>query len=110
MIRTPEQYVESLRDGRRIYLNGEKIEDITKHPQFQGPINGRALSYALYNHPKFKDLLTIEENGDRYLFYGKQPKSAEEAGQKKKSLHHLHALGCRHERYGTGRPGRFGEL
>ena len=68
MIRTPQQYVESLRDGRRIYLNGERIEDITKHPQFQGHINGRALSYALYHHPKFKDLLTIEENGDRYLF------------------------------------------
>src|SRR4030042_646443 len=78
MIRTPEQYVESLRDGRIIYLNGEKIEDITKHPQFQGPINGRALSYALYHHPKFKDLLTIEEDGDRYLFLWKQPKSAEE--------------------------------
>jgi 4-hydroxybutyryl-CoA dehydratase/vinylacetyl-CoA-Delta-isomerase len=78
MIRTPKQYVESLRDGRIIYLNGEKIEDITKHPQFQGPINGRALSYALYHHPKFKDLLTIEEDGDRYLFLWKQPKSAEE--------------------------------
>ena len=31
MIRTPEQYIESLRDGRIIYLNGEKIPDITKN-------------------------------------------------------------------------------
>ena len=65
MIRTPEQYVESLRDGRRVFLNGEKIPDITANEEYKGPINARAMSYMLYNHPEFKDLLTIEENGDR---------------------------------------------
>ncbi len=78
MIRTPEQYVESLRDGRIIYLDGEKIPDITKHPSFKGPINSRAMSYALYNHPEFKDLLTVEEDGDRYLFLWNQPKTSED--------------------------------
>ncbi len=78
MIRTAQQYVESLNDGRVIYLNGEKIPDITKHPKMKGPINARATSYVLYNHPKFKDLLTIEEDGDRYLFLWKQPTTAEE--------------------------------
>ncbi|TET86608.1 MAG: hypothetical protein E3J34_03560, partial [Dehalococcoidia bacterium] len=78
MIRTAKQYVESLNDGRVIYLNGEKIPDITKHPKMKGPINARAMSYVLYNHPKFKDLLTIEEDGDRYLFLWKQPTTAEE--------------------------------
>ena len=31
-IRTAEEYKESLRDGRRVYIRGEKVEDITKHP------------------------------------------------------------------------------
>ncbi len=78
MLRTAKQYVESLNDGRVIYLNGQKIPDITKHPAFRGSINARALSYELYNHPKFKDLLTIEENGERFLFLWKQPKTAED--------------------------------
>ena len=78
MIRTSKQYVESLIDGRRIYLNGERIPDITKHPAFRGSINARAMSYELYNHPRFKDLLTVEENGDRYLFLWNQPKTAED--------------------------------
>jgi 4-hydroxybutyryl-CoA dehydratase/vinylacetyl-CoA-Delta-isomerase len=78
MIRTPEQYVESLRDGRKIFLDGEKIPDITEHEAFRGPINARAMSYMLYNYPKFKDFLTVEENGDRYLFLWNQPKTAEE--------------------------------
>ena len=78
MIRTVEQYVESLRDGRVIYINGERVPDITKNPLFKGPINGRAMSYHLYNHPKFKDLLTIEENNERYLFLWKQPRNSED--------------------------------
>ena len=61
MIRTPEQYVESLRDGRKIFLDGERIPDITENEEFRGPINARAMSYMLYNHPKFKDFLTIED-------------------------------------------------
>ena len=78
MIRTPKQYVESLNDGRVIYLDGEKIPDITKHPAFKGSINARALCYALYDDPKFRDLLTIEEDGDRFLFLWNQPKTAED--------------------------------
>ena len=80
MIRTAEQYVESLNDGRVIYLNGERIPDITKHPAFKGSINARALSYTLYDHPRFKDLLTIEEDGDRFLFLWNQPKTAARDG------------------------------
>jgi aromatic ring hydroxylase len=33
MIRTGEEYRESLRDGREIYMNGEKIADVTTHVQ-----------------------------------------------------------------------------
>jgi len=78
MIRTPEQYIESLRDGRVIFLDGEKVADITKHPSFKGSINARAYSYALCHDPQFKDLLTIEEDGDRYLFLWNQPKNSED--------------------------------
>lgn len=78
MIRTPEQYIASLRDGRTIYLNGEKIPDITKHPHLMGAINYRARSYALANDPKWRDLMTMEENGERVMFLWKQPKTAED--------------------------------
>jgi hypothetical protein len=47
-------------------------------PPMQGAINVGALNYKLCNDPKFRDLLTNEEDGDRYLFLWKQPQSAEE--------------------------------
>ena len=78
MVRTPEQYVESLKDGRLIYLNGERIPDITKHPRIKGAINHRARSYALANDPKWRDLITMEEDGERVMFLWKQPKTAED--------------------------------
>ena len=78
VLRTAKQYVESLNDGRIIYFNGEKVPDITKHPAFRGSINARALAYELYDHPKFRDLLTVEEDGERFLFLWKQPKTAED--------------------------------
>ncbi len=78
MLRTAEQYVKSLNDGRVIYFNGEKIKDITKHPYMKPTINARAMSYALYDDPYFRDLLTTEEDGERYLFLWKQPKTAED--------------------------------
>ena len=31
-IRTVDEYKKSLRDGRRVYIMGEKVEDVTAHP------------------------------------------------------------------------------
>ena len=31
-IRTPEEYRQSLKDGRSVYMFGEKVEDVTTHP------------------------------------------------------------------------------
>ena len=35
MIRTGEQYRESLRDGREVWINGERVKDVTRHPSVQ---------------------------------------------------------------------------
>ena len=76
MLRTAKQYVESLRDGREIWLDGKKIADITKDPMFHGPINARAMSYDLNHDPEMGPLLTKGEDPNRYLFLWDQPKSA----------------------------------
>src|SRR2546425_1268266 len=35
MLKTGKEHVESLRDGRVVYLGSERIEDITTHPAFR---------------------------------------------------------------------------
>lgn len=36
--RTGQEYIEGLRDGRSIYVNGELVHDVTQHPPFRGVI------------------------------------------------------------------------
>ena len=45
-MRTGKQYVEGLRDDRRIYINGEIVRDVTKYPPLQGVIRQLAALYV----------------------------------------------------------------
>ena len=47
-LKTPEEYVESLRDGRVTYWDGERIDDITTHPRFRVPINVVSRDYDYF--------------------------------------------------------------
>jgi len=68
-LRTPKQYLESLRDGRVVYINGEKVEDVTKHPILSITNNWVAMDYVMSNDPQFQDLLTdMDEDGERVSF------------------------------------------
>jgi hypothetical protein len=35
MIRMGEQYRDSIRDGRQVWINGGRVEDVTAHPIFR---------------------------------------------------------------------------
>ncbi|NJN40582.1 MAG: hypothetical protein HC807_06785, partial [Gammaproteobacteria bacterium] len=36
MLKTGAEYLESIRDGRTVYLADERIGDVTAHPAFRG--------------------------------------------------------------------------
>lgn len=44
-MRTGAAYVESLRDGRAVFLDGERVKDVTAHPAFAEPIRRIAETY-----------------------------------------------------------------
>jgi aromatic ring hydroxylase len=55
---TGAEYIESLRDDREVYLNGERVKDVTEHPAFRNPIPMTARLYDALHDPKYKDVLT----------------------------------------------------
>ena len=55
-IRTGSEFRESLRDGRTIYVDGQRISDVTAYPPFQGTIDTLASLYDLQH--EHRDLLT----------------------------------------------------
>lgn len=54
-IRTGSAFVESLRDERVVYVNGERLTDITTYPPFQGILATLASLYDL-NHTRPEEL------------------------------------------------------
>src|SRR5881409_3996521 len=44
-MRSGDAYVASLRDERAVYLDGERVDDVTKHPAFVEPIRRIAETY-----------------------------------------------------------------
>ncbi len=69
-LRMPQQYVESLRDGRVTYWDGERIDDITAHPRFRVPIALTAVDYQ-YDAPDYGALrrYRTETGGEAHRIY-----------------------------------------
>ena len=52
-VRTGNEFVESLRDGRTVYVNGERVKDVTTYPPFTGVVATLASLYDLqHEHPE----------------------------------------------------------
>ncbi|WP_068675426.1 4-hydroxyphenylacetate 3-hydroxylase family protein [Oceanobacillus sp. Castelsardo] len=76
---TGKEYLESLRDGREVYLNGEKVEDVTTHPAFRNAARSYARMYdALHDPETSKKLVTENEYGDKTHWFFKTPRSSED--------------------------------
>src|SRR4051794_41946511 len=80
-----DEYVESLRDGRQIYIHGQRVEDVTTHPAFRNSVRSIARLYNALHDPATKDELTTETDtgngGDKHtLFKGPHPAPGPLAG------------------------------
>ena len=81
-IRTVEEYKESLRDGRRVYIRGEKVEDITKHPILGVTCDTIAAGYELTasKDPAVRDIFVAPhpETGEPVNRYFITPRNKED--------------------------------
>ena len=55
---TGAEYLESLRDGREVYIYGERVKDVTTHPAFRNAAASVAKLYDAMHDPKTKEVLT----------------------------------------------------
>jgi 4-hydroxybutyryl-CoA dehydratase / vinylacetyl-CoA-Delta-isomerase len=79
-LRTATEYIESVRDGREVYIHGEQVEDITRHPSLRKAIDHGALDYELHERPELRDLLVTRSptTGNEMRSYFELPKSPED--------------------------------
>jgi 4-hydroxyphenylacetate 3-monooxygenase len=55
---TGSEFIESLQDGREVYIYGERVDDVTKHPAFRNAAVSVARLYDALHDAKTKDVLT----------------------------------------------------
>lgn len=58
MTRTGREYLDSIRDGRQVWLDGELVRDVTRHPAFRNTARSIAALYDLTHDRRHVETLT----------------------------------------------------
>jgi 4-hydroxyphenylacetate 3-monooxygenase oxygenase component len=56
---TGARYIDSLKDGREVWLDGQKVPDVTTHPAFTGMVHELARIYDLQHTEPYQDQMTF---------------------------------------------------
>ena len=92
MIRTAEQYVQSLRDGRIVYQDGQRITDVVaKWPR---SVERAASEFYVASLPEHRKLFTMMEDGEEVSFAFKLPTTPEDLQRRRDILQTLGKLGA----------------
>jgi len=60
-LKNPQEYINSLRDGRVVYYRGKRVENVTTHPVLSIPINHARKFYELRENEELRKLLVIRD-------------------------------------------------
>src|SRR3954464_6066476 len=85
MIRTGEQYRDSLRDGRQVFINGERVKDVTMHRMFKPLVDIRARIYDMQHEAATAPVLTYEDDGETCAIGNKLPTSQQDWWDKRRA-------------------------
>lgn len=78
MLLTGDEYLDSLRDGRCVYIGREKIDDVTTHPAFRNAAASFAMIYDRKRAPENRELMVCEEDDDEFSSYFILPRNRED--------------------------------
>jgi 4-hydroxyphenylacetate 3-monooxygenase len=86
MIRTGQQYRDSIRDGRQVWINGERVNDVATHPMFRPLVDIRARMYDMQHDAQHAAVMTYQEtNGETCPVAAKLPTTQEDWHAKRRA-------------------------
>lgn len=83
MLKTGEEHLRQIRDGRVVYIGAERVDDVTAHPAFRNAARSMA---AIYDLKRADSRLSYEEGGERFSNYFLRARTREDL-QKRTDLH-----------------------
>lgn len=73
-LRTADQYLDGLKDGRVVFFKGARVDDVTAHPHLGVGARHTALDYELAERAEYRDLFTwTDDDGGTHSRYYKKP-------------------------------------
>jgi 4-hydroxybutyryl-CoA dehydratase / vinylacetyl-CoA-Delta-isomerase len=77
---SPEQYRESLNDGRIVYYKGQKVENVATHPDLGVCADLMAIDYEMAEDPAYRDLAVMNDpvTGQEISRYYYKPQNADD--------------------------------
>jgi 4-hydroxybutyryl-CoA dehydratase/vinylacetyl-CoA-Delta-isomerase len=73
-LRSPEEYLEGLRDGREVYYQGQRVDDVVDHPELGIAARHGSLDFALGEDPAHRELAVT----DGFSTFFHVPRNAED--------------------------------
>lgn len=92
-LRTPQQYIDSLKDNRTVFYRGEQVADVTSHPVIKKAVHHACLDFEMAEDPAYRDLAVVTEGSDRYSRYFKIPASSDDLLKRSQLIEAATALG-----------------
>ncbi|MDQ3466885.1 MAG: 4-hydroxyphenylacetate 3-hydroxylase family protein, partial [Chloroflexota bacterium] len=88
MIRTGDEYRDSIRDGREVWIDGEQVTDVPSHPAFKPVVDVRARIYDMAHDPATRDVMTYqdEETGETHAVGNQLPHIREHWHAKRRAV------------------------
>ena len=96
-LRTPQEYINSLKDNREIWVDGERIDDVTTHPRFKNAMEHMALAYEMALNPEWSKyyVTTCPETGETITGCYRLPQNTEDLKARRETIYQA-------SRYGGG--------
>jgi 4-hydroxyphenylacetate 3-monooxygenase len=69
MLRTGNEHLERLQDGRVVLIGNERVDDVTTHPAFRNAARTVAAIYDMKADPANRETMSFTEGGDNYSMY-----------------------------------------
>src|SRR6516165_4093493 len=79
-IRAGEELLESLRDDRALFIDGERVKDVTADPRFAGAARSLANLYDMQHDPALVERMTFRSttSGERFGISFIEPRSVDD--------------------------------
>ena len=86
--KTGAEHIKSLKDGRNVYIDGKRVDDVTEHPAFRNSVRSAASLYDFQAQPENLERMTfIPEGSNRRVNRAWQmPRSYDEMVLRRKAM------------------------